>query len=145
MTNETGFGGRFADVSGNGTENVTTPFCGQVYQQDNIHDDSVTRIIPSVWLVLGIILMVNTVARCAHMQYTSVASSIMPRGCVLFVACEVSCVEITLGQCQQCLLYISNTWGLVHVCVASSSSYVAHTVHIQLHLSTVRFSDHMRY
>ena len=82
MTNKTGVGGRFADVSGNGTENGTTPFCGQVYQQDNVHDDSVTRIIPSVWLVLGTILMVNTVARCAHTCSTSLQHH-APRVCAL--------------------------------------------------------------
>ena len=66
FTNITGFGGNITDLSGNGTENTTAPFCGKVYQTGTIHDDSVTRILPTIWLVLGLILIGNTVARCAQ-------------------------------------------------------------------------------
>ena len=88
-TNSTDLGGNLTNttwLAGNGTENSTTPFCGQVYQMENIHDDSIARIIPTVWLVLGLILMGNTVARCG--QCVRVARGVTARGCEL---CPLNC------------------------------------------------------
>lgn len=105
FTNITGFGGNLIDLSGNGTENTTAPFCGQVYQKGTIHDDSVTRILPTIWLVLGLILIGNTVARWA--QCACVASGITSRWCDFCTPINWL-GHLLLGdhfsQCYECIL-----------------------------------------